>query len=409
MAQSAFTAETAQQHQAELNDYLQSKNINQLFIQIVEALLIEKPDNPIAFTVQFLQKKFPDQAALASPLPDPTVIVNEALQGGGTGQGQGDRRPDESEEEDDDDEDDDDYMDDSEFAAKFANKGGRGKRDIVFAEPLDGVDASEIPVIEKDDAVKEKIIAILNQQVLFKHFEPEQLNALADAMELKEFETGDVIIQEGDFGDFFYVIDSGKVDCFKGTKKVFEYDGSGAFGELAIMYNAPRAATCKATTPVAAWALERKAFKALIMSTTIARRTKFREFLSQVDLLKELNDNEMMTLADSLTEQTFDDGQVVCRQGDKGDTFYIVKKGTAVCTQTDARGGQVEVARLKRGSYFGEIALLTAKPRQATVTADGEMVTLCVDRKTFTRVMGPLDDILQRNMASYQKFKLGQI
>ena len=42
-----FTAESAAQHQAELNDYLQSKNINQLFIQIVESLLIEKPDNPI--------------------------------------------------------------------------------------------------------------------------------------------------------------------------------------------------------------------------------------------------------------------------------------------------------------------------------------------------------------------------
>ena len=55
----------AQQHQAELNDYLQSKSINQLFIQIVEALLIEKPDNPIGFTVQFLQKKFPEQAAVA--------------------------------------------------------------------------------------------------------------------------------------------------------------------------------------------------------------------------------------------------------------------------------------------------------------------------------------------------------
>ena len=58
------------QHQAELNDYLQSKNINQLFIQIVESLLIEKPDNPIGFIVQFLQKKYPDQAMIDGPQVD---------------------------------------------------------------------------------------------------------------------------------------------------------------------------------------------------------------------------------------------------------------------------------------------------------------------------------------------------
>merc|ERR1711988_251726 len=122
-----------------------------------------------------------------------------------------------------------------------------------------------------------------------------------------------------------------------------------------------------------------------------------------------MGDLEKMTMADALVEEIFEDGAVVCRQGDKGDKFFIVKEGTAVCTQTDARGAQAEVARLKTGTYFGEIALLTAKPRQATVTADGTLVTLSLDRKTFTRVMGPLDSILQRNMAHYQRFKLGQI
>ncbi len=51
--------------QAELQDYLNSKNINTLFIQIVESLLIEKPDNPIGFIVEYLKKKYPDQAGPA--------------------------------------------------------------------------------------------------------------------------------------------------------------------------------------------------------------------------------------------------------------------------------------------------------------------------------------------------------
>ncbi len=48
--------------QAELQQYLNSKNINSLFIQIVESLLIEKPANPIAFIIEYLHKQYPDQA-----------------------------------------------------------------------------------------------------------------------------------------------------------------------------------------------------------------------------------------------------------------------------------------------------------------------------------------------------------
>lgn len=51
--------------QAELQQYLNSKNINALFIAIVESLLIEKPANPIAFIIEYLYKQFPDQAKVA--------------------------------------------------------------------------------------------------------------------------------------------------------------------------------------------------------------------------------------------------------------------------------------------------------------------------------------------------------
>ena len=52
--------------QADLQDYLNAKGINTLFIKIVENLLIEKPDNPIQFIVKYLQREYPDQTG-ASP------------------------------------------------------------------------------------------------------------------------------------------------------------------------------------------------------------------------------------------------------------------------------------------------------------------------------------------------------
>ncbi|RYH23727.1 cyclic nucleotide-binding domain-containing protein [archaeon] len=61
-------------------------------------------------------------------------------------------------------------------------------------------------------------------------------------------------------------------------------------------------------------------------------------------------------------------------QGDEGHYFYIIKEGKADCFQTDAAGDQKLVASLSGGNYFGEIALLTPKPRQATVKANVRII-----------------------------------
>ncbi len=97
-------------------------------------------------------------------------------------------------------------------------------------------------------------------------------------------------------------------------------------------------------------------------------------------------------------------GSTICTQGDEGNFFYIIKDGEAVCSQLDSSGNDKVVATLPGGSYFGEIALLTSKPRQATVRAKGTLKVLAVDRATFTRVMGPLDELMKRNMDQYNKY-----
>lgn len=60
--------------------------------------------------------------------------------------------------------------------------------------------------------------------------------------------------------------------------------------------------------------------------------------------------------------------------------------------------------RLKRGSYFGERALLTEAPRAATVTAVVDSSLLAMDRASFIRLMGPLNELLQRNFEVYEKY-----
>jgi cAMP-dependent protein kinase regulator len=170
------------------------------------------------------------------------------------------------------------------------------------------------------------------------------------------------------------------------------------------MYNAPRAATCRVATDAVLWVLDRISFKVIVVAAAMQKRETYKTFLSQVPILESLTEMEILTLADSLAEEKYEDGVTICTQGEEGNYFYIIKEGAAVCSQTDASGNDKVVANLSGGNYFGEIALLFSKPRQATVRAKGQLKVLAIDRATFTRVFGSMENIMKRNMEQYIKY-----
>jgi cAMP-dependent protein kinase regulator len=230
-----------------------------------------------------------------------------------------------------------------------------------------------------------------------------------------ELEDGQDVIVQGEIGDVFYLLESGSVEVFVAKKgaggaapseqtKVHAYKPGDAFGELAIMYNAPRAATCRVSKFAKLWSLDRVSFKVIVVAAAMQKRDKYKSFLEQVPILESLTEMEVMTLADSLAEESYQDEQVVCTQGDEGQYFYIILQGKAACFQVDATGKETQVASLGEGKYFGEIALLTSKPRQATVRAEGQLKVLAIDRATFTRVFGSMEEIMKRNMEVYTKY-----
>jgi len=321
---------------------------------------------------------------------------------------------DHSDEDDTSDSDSDESVDGKEPDSLPPSVDRSKRRASVCAEKLctNTMENSEIKIIPKNEEEAERIQLILKKNVLMQHLDEDQRKTVQDAMLLVKKEEDSVIIKQGDDGDNFYIIDSGNVDVFikqegddEPDKLVASYGDGDSFGELAIMYNAPRAATCIAKSDVRLWALDRVSFKVILMKTTISKRNIHKGFLQQVPILSQLTEYEVLTIADALEEENFDDGDVICRQNDDGDRFYIIKEGTAVCSKEDDNGSTCEVARLENGAYFGEIALMTTKPRQATVTASGKLKCLYLDRKTFKRVMGPIQDILMRNIEEYNKFQ----
>lgn len=118
-----------------------------------------------------------------------------------------------------------------------------------------------------------------------------------------------------------------------------------------------------------------------------------------------MDNYERSKLADAIKEANYSPNEYVIKQGDFGNNFYILISGEAVATKTLPGTTTEEVVmHYKSGDYFGELALLSDEPRAANVIAKTQLKVAVFDRMSFKRLLGPLEDILKRNMANYKNF-----
>nr|XP_021523249.1 cAMP-dependent protein kinase type II-alpha regulatory subunit isoform X2 [Aotus nancymaae] len=242
----------------------------------------------------------------------------------------------------------------------------------------------------------------------------EQLSQVLDAMFERIVKADEHVIDQGDDGDNFYVIERGTYDILvtkdNQTRSVGQYDNHGSFGELALMYNTPRAATIVATSEGSLWGLDRVTFRRIIVKNNAKKRKMFESFIESVPLLKSLELSERMKIVDVIGEKIYKDGERIITQGEKADSFYIVESGEVSIlirskTKSNKDGGnqEVEIARCHKGQYFGELALVTNKPRAASAYAVGDVKCLVMDVQAFERLLGPCMDIMKRNISHYEE------
>ncbi|XP_054717062.1 cAMP-dependent protein kinase regulatory subunit-like isoform X2 [Uloborus diversus] len=280
----------------------------------------------------------------------------------------------------------------------------RVRRGAVSAETYSEEDATTYvkKVVPKDYKTMTALSKAIEKNVLFAHLDDTERSDIFDAMFPVVHSAGEVIIQQGDQGDNFYVIDQGEVDVYLNGQVVTTIGDGGSFGELALIYGTPRAATVKAKIDCKLWAIDRDTYRRILMGSTIRKRKMYQEFLSKVSVLESLDDWERLTVADALEPMQFNDGDIIVEQGQPGDDFFIIEDGTAVVLQRRSDSEpQVEVGQLGPSDYFGEIALLLDRPRAATVKAKGPLKCIKLDRARFERILGPCADILKRNMTHY--------
>jgi CRP-like cAMP-binding protein len=114
-----------------------------------------------------------------------------------------------------------------------------------------------------------------------------------------------------------------------------------------------------------------------------------RDAIAQVPLFSTLSSRHLKRVSDLAQEERIMEGATIVREGDIGDTFYVVVEGEAKVT---SKSGRV-VNRLRPGDFFGEISLLDGGPRTASVVADTPMTVLGITRKAFLRAISDQPEI----------------
>lgn len=373
-------------------DYLRN-NVTGILEKMTVDLLINKPDNVVNYMMTWLDEKGNDvQKEFQRKIKDRPEGVETS----------------ESSEEDDDD------NDEEVFSLPEKKMTIRQKRKSVSAEVY-GIhnpkgDFKPI-VIPKEEEEKLKIKELIKNIFMFKHLEEKEMAIIIDSMQIKKFEKDEMVIQQGDDGNELYVVYSGQLKCnkrFPGKDEdtfLKNYESGEVFGELSLLYNAPRAASILAIEKSVLYSLDRECFNHIVKESAIKNRNKYEDFLSKVEVLQSLDNYERSKLCDCLEILNYENGEKVFSEGQKGNTFYLIIEGKAVAFKKNPLSGEdEEVYKYRETMYFGELALLGDQPRAASIIAVDQLKVARIDRNSFKRILGPLEEILKRNAEKYRKF-----
>src|SRR5689334_21922014 len=105
--------------------------------------------------------------------------------------------------------------------------------------------------------------------------------------------------------------------------------------------------------------------------------------LREIPLFSEMDEQEVAGIRSIMEELRFKPGQVIIREGELGDLFYVITEGHAEVLIRDANGSDVILHEAGPGDFFGELSMLTSEPRSARVRAVENLTTLALERDEF--------------------------
>ncbi|KAL4499727.1 hypothetical protein ABPG72_017267 [Tetrahymena utriculariae] len=273
-------------------------------------------------------------------------------------------------------------MDKKEQKKRVVKKGGvkkvRGDYDSneAIAEKINKLNK----VKSKQD--QDLILNSLKNHYVFYALTDEELGFVTQKMFYCE-NTAEYVFKQEDKASSYFIIESGQVDIIINDEVKRTLNPGESFGELALLYNAPRSASIRCKGNCHFWAIDRNSFRKTIEDMVQKNYESNRTFMEQVNFFKSMNSEQKDSIASALINIKFMKGDNIVNEGDAADSFFMIKEGI-VSVWKDKK----EIRKLGKGDSFGEQALYVSSKRAASVRAEGPVKLLSLGRDNLTKILG---------------------
>jgi CRP-like cAMP-binding protein/Fe-S-cluster-containing hydrogenase component 2 len=252
-----------------------------------------------------------------------------------------------------------------------------------------------------EQEVTPEILNVLRSMDLFKGKDPDELTEwLGKApfeggaeCALRQFAAGELITTEGNFGNTFFLLTKGAVAVTVGEEahRLATLSPGSFFGEMTLISGLPRNASVTALEACQAIEVPRRAFEYWMKKPGPFRQTMDQTYIERglgnhlrsIPEFAEIDTHIVQELVKKVRLRIFSKDEVVVRENDDADSFYLIRDGFVRVVKNMAGGEQRIVAYLKDGAYFGEIGLLSHKRRNASIIAMGKVEVIQVMKDDF--------------------------
>ena len=222
----------------------------------------------------------------------------------------------------------------------------------------------------------------------------EEKQTLIDYGTVHSATVGEVLCKQGEVDRRVFIIVMGEVEISEGdddNEVILAHLKRGeVFGEISALFESPRISNVRVTKPSVILIIPGDVFEGIItgrseLYSAILERYKYRlseTALRSVDLFRHLDKETLKPLIEAASIVGISKGNIIVNEGEAGDCFYIIIRGTARVTH-DLGDSTINLALMHSGDYFGEWSVLTGAPRAATVSAIDRVDVLCIERSAM--------------------------
>lgn len=262
--------------------------------------------------------------------------------------------------------------------------------------------------MDKNEKIYEVIETAIDSQTAFGDLlTSEEKQILIDRGTVHSAVIGETLCKQGEKDRRVFIIVMGEVEVSEGSddnQVVLTHLKRGeVFGEISALFDSPRISNVTVTKPSVILIIPGDVFEKLItgrsaLYSAILERYKDRlseTALRSVDLFRHLDKAALRKLINASSIVGIPEGSVIVEEGESGDYFYIIIRGTARVSHS-LGGSMINLALMHSGDYFGEWSILTGGPRAATVSAVNRVDMLRIDREAILEFIQKQPEVGER-------------